>query len=201
MTQQSKIGNMTSLLECKESDIKWFDLNGICCECKVLSIYDADTITVAFQWDDHILYKVKCRLYGIDTPEKRTKNKEEKRVALLARQWLCDRILNKIIWIKFGKWGKYGGRCISTIYKNAIDAKNDKSINQTLVECGYAYEYYGKKKRDFNDWYSGYNQDVDIQDYSSNLTPRHPSPNLTPEEPSKRKVSIYKKIKKAISFS
>lgn len=144
--------NNTILSQSTNENTKWLSLEGIFCECKVVSVYDADTVTIALQWNNDI-YKVKCRLLGIDSAEKRTKNKDEKKVALDATKWLQDLILNKIIWVKCGKWGKYGGRMLGELYLDKKDINNDNSINNLIVQNGFAYYYDGKKKKEFSEWY------------------------------------------------
>ena len=140
------------LEDCNVENTPWLSLNGLECKCKVISVYDADTVTVALEWNNGI-YKIKCRLYGIDSAEKRTRNEEEKKVALEATEWLKSIIYNKIIWIKCGKWGKYGGRMLGTLFMTEDDMKNNKSINEHIIEKGYAYEYKGKSKLNFEEWY------------------------------------------------
>ena len=134
-------------------DIPWLSLEGVECECKVIDVYDADTITVAIPFHNKV-YKVKCRLLGIDSAEKRTKNLAEKTVSLEATKWLSDLIKDKIIWIKCGDWGKYGGRILGTIYMNKESLEKDESINKLVVEKGYAYEYTGNKKKKFEEWHN-----------------------------------------------
>lgn len=138
--------------DCTLENTPWLSLNGIICQCKVIDVYDADTVTIVLNWNSS-MYKVKCRLFGIDSAEKRTKNKEEKALSLEATEWLKSVIYNKVIWVKCGKWGKYGGRMLGVLYLSEEDLKNDKSINYSIVEKGYAYKYDGKKKKKFADWY------------------------------------------------
>ena len=87
--------------DCIMSEIKWFSLDGITCECKVIDVYDADTVTIMLPFNG-VLYKVKCRLLGIDSAEKRTKDTDEKKVALQSTEWLSKLILDKVIWVKCG---------------------------------------------------------------------------------------------------
>lgn len=141
------------LAKCTDENTKWLSLEGIVCECKVVSVYDADTVTIALQWNNNI-YKVKCRLFGIDSAEKRTKNQDEKKVALDATKWLQNLILNKIIWVKCGKWGKYGGRMLGELYLDKKNIKDNASINDLIVKNGFAYYYDGKKKKEFSEWYN-----------------------------------------------
>jgi len=151
-THSVKKINNTPLSQCTNENTKWLSLEGIVCQCKVVSVYDADTVTIALQWNNDI-YKVKCRLLGIDSAEKRTKNQNEKKVALDATKWLQNLILNKIIWVKCGKWGKYGGRMLGELYLDTKDIKTSSSINNLIVKNGFAYHYDGKKKKQFSEWY------------------------------------------------
>lgn len=147
-----KINNIR-LSQSTDENTKWLSLEGIVCECKVVSVYDADTVTIALRWNNDI-YKVKCRLLGIDSAEKRTKNKDEKKVSFDATKWLTNLILNKIIWVKCGKWGKYGGRMLGELYLDKKDINTGVSINNLIVQNGFAYYYDGKKKKDFSEWYN-----------------------------------------------
>ena len=76
-------------------------------ECKVVSVYDGDTIKIIFMLHDH-MYKWNCRLTGIDTPELRTKCDNEKKYGYLVRDELRKRILNQVVHAKCGKFDKYG---------------------------------------------------------------------------------------------
>lgn len=127
----------------------WLSLNGEYLKCKVIDIYDADTITIIIPFHN-TPYKVKCRLTGIDSAEIRTKNQDEKKIAIEGKKWLINKILDKKIWIDCGDWDKYG-RLLGKLFleKNSLN-----SINDEIVQNGYAYEYNGKKKKTFKDWYN-----------------------------------------------
>ena len=105
----------------------------------VLDVYDGDTITLLIDVGFNIHLKQKCRLYGIDTPELRTKNKKEKELAIKARDYLKELILNKKVKIKTYKDDKYG-RMLADIYLDDI------YVNMNLIEKGYAVSYLGAKK-------------------------------------------------------
>jgi endonuclease YncB( thermonuclease family) len=139
--------------DCLNENIPWLSLDGITCQCKIVDVYDADTVTIALHFNNQ-LYKVKCRLFGIDSAEKRTKNLEEKKVALEATEWLSTLIKDKVIWVKCGKWGKYGGRMIGTLYMSQEEMDNDNSVNIQIIKKGFAYSYNGKKKKNFEEWYN-----------------------------------------------
>ena len=101
--------------------------------CKVLSCYDGDTIRVAFKHhNSYIQYSI--RMLGYNTPEIRTKDQNEKEKAILARDALRNKILNKYVYIEFGKFCKYG-RILGTVYLNLNDiGDNNKSINKFMEQ-------------------------------------------------------------------
>ena len=68
--------------------------------CKVVSVYDGDTIKVVFPImgsGSMKLYKWNCRLIGVDTPELKTKNKLEKELGYKVRDKLREKILGKMV--------------------------------------------------------------------------------------------------------
>lgn len=130
-----------------ENNVPWLSLEGKLLKCKVISVYDADTVTLVVPFMGRP-WKKKCRLTGIDSAELRTKNTTEKELAIKGRDWLIGQILNEKVWVLCGDWDKYG-RLLGTIYKK----RGDKvSINQQIINNGYAYVYDGKKKKQFEDW-------------------------------------------------
>ena len=62
--------------------------------CTVTRVVDGDTIDVILDLGFSILHKCRVRLYGIDTPESRTRNKDEKIRGKLASKFLQDAIDN-----------------------------------------------------------------------------------------------------------
>lgn len=114
-------------------------------------IVDGDTIDVDFDLGfSVILKKQRIRLYGINTPESRTRDLEEKRYGLAAKARLrelledADTIIVKTAIDKKAR-GKYG-RILGTIY---VD---DLNVNEKLVEEGHAIPYFGGKKRTDKWW-------------------------------------------------
>ena len=130
-----------------ENNVPWLSLDGQFLKCKVIDVYDADTVTLIIPFMGRP-WKEKCRLTGIDSAEIRTQNIKEKELALKGKNWLIEEILNKKVWVECGEWDKYG-RLLVTIYKKN---KDTISINELLVTNGYAYKYDGKKKKQFNKW-------------------------------------------------
>lgn len=128
-------------------DVKWLSLDGQKLLCKVIDVYDGDTLTIVFPFCN-TFFKEKCRLEGIDSAEIRTKNIEEKKYAIETKKWLSNLILNKFVYIQCGNWDKYG-RLLGTIF--LIENPN-KSINNMLIENNMAYQYDGKTKKCFTEW-------------------------------------------------
>jgi micrococcal nuclease len=83
---------------------------------------------------------------GIDTPESRTRNLEEKARGLLSKQYIVDRCpVGSSIMIESLDRGKFG-RILGNIWETGQDADPDTSINKRMIADGFAVEYYGGNK-------------------------------------------------------
>ncbi len=120
------------------SKIKKFSLKDFKTQAKVVSVYDGDTITLVFVFANEY-YKWNCRLDGIDTPEIKSKNNEEKALAIKARDYLREQILGKIVDIECGDFDKYGRLLIKLIYEN-------QNMNELMISQGHAKAYFGGTK-------------------------------------------------------
>ena len=113
--------------------------------CQVDRIVDGDTVDVILDLGFSILHKCRVRLYGIDTPESRTRDLDEKARGKLASKFLADAINNgkKVVLrskLKDSK-GKYG-RVLGEI---VVD---DININVSMIENYLAVAYHGQSKND-----------------------------------------------------
>jgi len=109
---------------------------------KVIKVYDGDTITIASKLPglyNSPIYKFSVRLNGIDTPEMRTKDEDEKEIATLARDALSEKIMGKEIRLENIKTEKYG-RVLCDIYLG------ESHLNQWLIDDKYALPYDGGTK-------------------------------------------------------
>ena len=115
-------------------------------KAKVVHVYDGDTIHVVFYaLGDY--YKWKCRIYGIDTPELRTKNQNEKKMGYTIRDMMIDHFLNKIVSIQCYDFDKYGRLLIDIFLPQEIDNPNNyKMLSQWMVKNKYAHSYLGGTK-------------------------------------------------------
>ncbi len=84
--------------------------------CRVLSVYDGDTVTLGFRSAKGALYTIKGRLEGIDTPEIKGKTDHEKELAQQAKAILEKLILGKPVTAYFVCNDKYGGRAVVRLY-------------------------------------------------------------------------------------
>lgn len=107
-------------------------------KAKVLKVLDGDSAYVCFKYNGKY-YKFNARLNGIDAPETRTKNLEEKKAGLISKQYLKNIIDNKIVDIDIIHFDKYGRILVELYY-------NDKHINKYMVDGGYAFSYNGGTK-------------------------------------------------------
>lgn len=107
-------------------------------KAKLVRVVDGDTIDAEIDLGFNVLIRQRIRLYGIDTPESRTRDLEEKERGFAAKQRLTE-LLPKEFIVKtiLNKRGKFG-RILGLIY---IDMEDEKSINDILVEEGHAIEY------------------------------------------------------------
>lgn len=109
-------------------------------EVKVVDVYDGDTVTIAKRISENgPVYKFKCRLIGIDTPELRSRNAKEKALAVKAKEFLRVLVLDKVVLAKFDKFDKYG-RLLVWLYVN------DEDVASKVIDAGFAREYHGGKR-------------------------------------------------------
>jgi len=111
----------------------------------VIKVYDGDTITIASKlpYRNSPMYRFSVRLYGIDTAEMKTKDKDEREMAELARDKLSEKILNKTVILKDVKREKYG-RLLANVYCDNI------CLNQWMLDEKLAVGYDGGTKAKVN---------------------------------------------------
>lgn len=114
--------------------------------CKILKVLDGDTVEIDLDLGFNImLANQKVRMAGIDTPESRTSNAEEKPRGLLSKKKLQEKL-------PVGSWQK-----IQTMKPDSNDDKfgrilgvfimeDGTSLNQWLIDNNYAVLYQGENK-------------------------------------------------------
>ena len=124
-----------------------------CYNFRVVSIdkvVDGDTIDVTIDLGFDLYKKERVRIAGVDTPEKRTKDLEEKALGLDATNWMKGTLEDTIngeneLTIRTelkGGVGKYG-RLLGWLYVG----EDDVSLNEQMIKEGYAWEYDGGTKQ------------------------------------------------------
>ena len=108
---------------------------------RVIKVYDGDTITIASKlpYDASPLYRFSVRLNGLDAPEIKSKNNEEKIAAINVREILSELILHKYVRLENIQTEKYG-RILADVYIENLH------INKYLLDNKYAVPYDGGKK-------------------------------------------------------
>ena len=121
-------------------------------EGKVIKVYDGDTITIASKlpFDQSPYYRFSVRLKGIDCPEIKTKNTEEKQCAILIRDLLKDLLMDKIVTLKEVELEKYG-RILAVVYLDEVN------LSDLLCEKHMAVKYDGGTKHCPENWMTYYN--------------------------------------------
>ena len=118
-------------------------------------VVDGDTIDVTIDLGFDLYKKERVRVAGVDTPEKRTRDLEEKELGIEATNWLKKALDGAIagdddLIIRTeldGGVGKYG-RLLGWLYIGDAEL----SLNELMIEEGYAWEYDGgTKKKDFEE--------------------------------------------------
>ena len=106
-------------------------------------IVDGDTIDISIDLGFDLTKKERVRLAGIDTPEKRTKDQREKEMGYQATEFLEMHLMEATkLTVRTEKDGKFG-RMLGWLYKSETDTM---SINQIMIDKGYAWSYDGGTK-------------------------------------------------------
>jgi len=122
---------------------------------KINRVVDGDTIDVTIDLGFDLYKKERVRIAGVDTPEKRTRDKEEKALGLDATAWMKEKLEGAIkgddeLTIRTelkGGVGKYG-RLLGWLYVG----DDEFSLNQQMITEGYAWAYDGgTKQKNFED--------------------------------------------------
>ena len=114
--------------------------------CKINKVLDGDTVDIDLDLGFNIvLTGQRVRMAGIDTPESRTKDQEEKNRGMLSKKKLSEKL-------PVGSWQK-----VQTLKSENVDDKfgrilgifimeDGKSLNQWLIDNNYAVLYQGENK-------------------------------------------------------
>lgn len=121
-------------------------------QCKVVRVVDGDTVDVDIDLGFGIVYaNQRVRLYGIDTPESRTRDETEKRFGKLAKRFLEEKIGDGCVLRTRkdgkGKFGRILGEFM--VYDHVTDRQ--MSVNEIMIREHLAVAYFGQSKEDIED--------------------------------------------------
>ena len=107
-------------------------------------VVDGDTVDATIDLGFDTWKKTRIRFYGINAPESRTRDLEEKKKGLAAKERLIEILKaydNKFV-LKSHGVGKYG-RCLGELY---VETLGEVSVQQTLINEGHGVAYFGGKR-------------------------------------------------------
>ena len=122
---------------------------------EINKVLDGDTIDVTIDLGFDLYKKERVRVAGVDTPEKRTRDLEEKALGIDATNWLKEKLEGALagdddLVIRtelVGGVGKYG-RLLGWLYLG----DGSLSLNEQMITEGYAWAYDGgTKQKDFEE--------------------------------------------------
>ena len=115
----------------------------------VVKVVDGDTIDAEIDLGFDIKVKKRIRFMGMNAPESRTKDSEEKARGLAAKDRVKALLEGcKNIQLHSHGIGKFG-RCLGEIFLDTVDGQEKltvESLNELLIREGHAVEYHGGKR-------------------------------------------------------
>ena len=119
--------------------------------CTIVKVIDGDTVDVDIDLGFGVwLKKQRIRLYGIDTPESRTRDLEEKKYGLVAKAFVLAHLplgSTRTLTTVQDKTGKYG-RILGKFKAYDSDLDAWVNMNQWMIVKHLAVEYHGQSKED-----------------------------------------------------
>ena len=113
-------------------------------EAEVIRVVDGDTLIASISLGFDVYVKKRIRFQGFNAPESRTRDLEEKKRGLAAKDRVIEILKendNKFL-LKSHGVGKYG-RCLGEIF---VETLGDDSLQKTLINEGHGVEYNGGKR-------------------------------------------------------
>ena len=112
-------------------------------KCKVTRVVDGDTVDIDIDLGFGVwLHKERVRIYGIDTPESRTRDLEEKKFGLMAKDFVKGFVKGSSVILRTQKYDAKGkfGRILGDIIVDGT------SLSDTMIKEHHAVPYYGQSK-------------------------------------------------------
>lgn len=123
------------------ANTKAFNYDGKSYMVKVVKVYDADTLTVAFSPSQGLgIYRYQVRLLGYDSPEMKSKNPLEKKWAYNLQKYANCLVGNTICRLECEKMDKYG-RILGRLIIVPKDGGDEKCLNDHMLASGVCKPY------------------------------------------------------------
>jgi len=110
----------------------------------IVKIIDGDTFDCIMDLGFDVLLEARVRMMGIDTPESRTRDLEEKKFGLLAKEYLTEKLATEDIIVTTevdNEKGKFG-RILGWVWANGVN------VNKQMIDENMAVAYHGQSKDD-----------------------------------------------------
>ena len=110
----------------------------------IKKIIDGDTFDCIMDLGFDVLLEARVRMMGIDTPESRTRDLEEKKFGLLAKEYLTEKLATEDIIVTTevdNEKGKFG-RILGWVWADGVN------VNQNMIDENMAVAYHGQSKDD-----------------------------------------------------
>jgi len=120
-----------------------FGLSGQTIRAKVIDVYDGDTLTLAFVFNGSLYHK-RCRVKGVDCAEIRTRNSNEKRAGILAKERTHALVYSQIVKAEFDSKNDKFGRLLAW-----IRLSDGRRLDSILIDENLGREYHGERKSEF----------------------------------------------------
>jgi len=110
----------------------------------IKKIIDGDTFDCIMDLGFDVLLEARVRMMGIDTPESRTRDLEEKKFGLLAKEYLTEKLATEDLIVTTevdNEKGKFG-RILGWVWANGVN------VNKQMIDENMAVAYHGQSKDD-----------------------------------------------------
>ena len=124
--------------------------------CRIVRVVDGDTVDIDIDLGfDVWLKKQRIRLYGVDTPESRTRDLEEKKYGLAAKVFVENYLpvgSKQTLRTRLDDRGKFGRILGEFVLITQWEGKDiPTTINEQLVKERHAVKYFGQSKEDIEE--------------------------------------------------
>ena len=135
--------------------------------CRIVRVVDGDTVDIDIDLGfDVWLKKQRIRLYGVDTPESRTRDLEEKKYGLAAKKFVENHLpvgSKQTLRTRLDDRGKFGRILGEFVLTTQWEGKNiPTTINEQLVSERHAVKYFGQSKVDIEQEHLKNREGVDV---------------------------------------